>query len=204
MDVGATLLANATRLFEDSKTLYDKKRYPSAIALGIIGMEEYGKFLSHIGVVHKPSFEKRLHLRRQKDFAGHILTLSYLAAIRDHFGCQLTYIGNKTWSCDREKVDLVDPYVKFNYSRMDLSVSLKLLTSRPMMTAIRLAADVDSGKLHRQRNYALYVDVQDDKVVSNPDSLGKEQADTLIEFISHGWDTFRDVQVLGEKWSGNN
>jgi hypothetical protein len=57
-DVATVLLKNSLRLFADAKLLYDNKRYPSAAALGVLCIEEFGKFITFLGLTVNASVEK--------------------------------------------------------------------------------------------------------------------------------------------------
>jgi|GEM_PF-6639714 AbiV family abortive infection protein len=60
------ILGNATRLLDDARLLVDRRRYASAFALAVLGMEEIGKVLLK-------SWEAERPLARAKEWHSELL-----------------------------------------------------------------------------------------------------------------------------------
>ena len=77
MDALKAIANNAKRLLTDAELLYSQKRYPSALALAILSLEEFGKY--HL--IQSQGFEKaieigRQHKTKQKIYGNYIFNTS--------------------------------------------------------------------------------------------------------------------------------
>jgi AbiV family abortive infection protein len=71
------ILGNAKRLLDDSRLLVDHRRYASAFALAVLGVEEIGKILLKGWEAEKPLAEPKkqitAHIRKQTAVASLLL-----------------------------------------------------------------------------------------------------------------------------------
>src|ERR1700733_16072894 len=88
------LFDNSLRLLEDAKILFKHKRFPSAAALAILSLEEFGKFVERFDIAFSSDREKpdkRLHFRKQKSISLYLLRISYFLAVADELKIELRF-----------------------------------------------------------------------------------------------------------------
>jgi AbiV family abortive infection protein len=79
-DLNTLIIANAARLLRDAKLLVDHRRFASAFALAVLGMEEIGKVIldmwDHVEPLAKPKLRRTSHVRKQAA-VGSLLVASF-------------------------------------------------------------------------------------------------------------------------------
>lgn len=192
------ILDNSLRLYRDAKLLFDHGRYASSTALAILSLEEFGKFLDHIGLAGR-SNHKLLHLKRQAFTAKFFISVAYRVTVLKVFNIDGELTLNKKLRVPVEKMSTIKPYVELDEPAMDMGIFQTILETEPYKSALVLFCRFYDGDLNRLKNRAFYVDVSDFSILSDPITVDRDTAEWLLRTTYGIQKTFGSLLPGGSK-----
>jgi AbiV family abortive infection protein len=178
---------NARQLLADSELLFDHGRYGRAAALGVLAVEEVGKYYLLKWNREKSEKTKRHHASKQRTVA----TFSLAEAQYDAMVDALAEMGLQV----QDRSDPLTPAQQawLNAHGGDNKVFEGLKNNRAFMNRMAravqetaqqgLVREALNGTLSKRKEFGLYVDLSDThEVLADPNDVQKEQARESILF----------------------
>jgi AbiV family abortive infection protein len=181
---------NAERLYHDANLLHAMQRYPSALSMAVLCVEESGKFLIEREKAMHPDRQlpTRLPHKRKQAVLGNVyLNMWMWTALLDRFNEVRNWAKAKGNSAYEEIKDLDDQtaveWMRDAENSRDPDGAYKLIMSKkhtwePLASFFDEARD---GVHDREKQKGFYVDVTDDSITSTPFDITKADATRWIE-----------------------
>jgi AbiV family abortive infection protein len=178
---------NARQFLSDAELLFDHGRYGRAAALGVLAVEEVGKYYLLKWDRPKPEKATRHHVSKQRT----VVTFSLAEAQYDAVVCALNAMGlqlkdrsvpltpaEQEWLDAHGGDDKVFEGLKNNEAFMN-----KMASAVHEAAGQGLVREALSGTLSKRKELGFYVDLSDaHEVLADPNDVQKEQAEESISF----------------------
>ena len=180
---------NAHRLVADAELLFANKRYPTAVTLSIIAIEEAGKFTFLCKGVDSPS--RRTHKEKQSLLGMWFWHIAIYDVFTSEFQEFCTYLQEKGRSENLEYLLGLSIIERIDYMKLlhfsesnDIAKSVELYVRSKFRYAekLEILENACSGKLERKRQSGIYADIDSNAEATNdPLTIQKAEAESWLE-----------------------
>lgn len=180
---------NARRLLADAELLFANKRYPTAVTLSIITIEEAGKFAFLCKGVDSPS--RRTHKEKQSLLGMWFWHIAIYDVFTSEFQEFCTYLQEKGRSENLEYLLGLSIIERIDYMKLlhfsesnDIGKSVELYVRSKFRYAekLEILENACSGKLERKRQSGIYADINSNAEATNdPLTIQKAEAESWLE-----------------------
>lgn len=180
MNALEAISSNASRLLSDAKLLFSRERYPSALALAILALEESGKFnLLKWKGVDALTDTGRHHVSKQTVYGSFLIAEAFLDALTEKLpeaGYELKHQSELT---PKQREWLENETSK--RESMD-EICRIMIEEAKTSGAFKEYEKIRKGEVNRLKMLGFYVDIDTKgKVVANPLDTNKIEAKRYID-----------------------
>jgi hypothetical protein len=184
-----TIASNARRLLADAELLFADRRYPTAVTLSIMTIEEAGKYVSFS---HGKDLQSRSSHKMKQGYLGQWF---WLWGIYEVFTAEFeefcTYLRQRGDAENLKYLASLDVCERIDYMKRlyfmdsdDVAGSVETYVRSKFKYAekLNMLMDAFSGKVERTRQCGIYADVGSNGDVTNdPHSIQKTEAEEWLE-----------------------